>query len=36
MGITGEPMVDDDVAALMEMVVPYFATMPVRPEPDRA
>jgi AcrR family transcriptional regulator len=25
MGMTGEPMVDDDVAALIEMVVPYFA-----------
>ena len=25
MGMTGEPMVDDDVAALTEMVVPHFA-----------
>jgi hypothetical protein len=25
MGMTSKPMVDDDVSALMEMVVPYFA-----------
>src|SRR3954469_9793813 len=25
MGMTGEPMADDDVAALIEMAVPYFA-----------
>jgi AcrR family transcriptional regulator len=31
MGMTGEPMVDDDVAALIEMVVPYVAC-DVRPK----
>lgn len=25
MGMTGEPMVDADVAALVEMVLPHFA-----------
>jgi len=29
--MTGEPMVDDDVAALIEMVVPYIAC-DVRPK----
>ncbi|NUR24443.1 MAG: TetR family transcriptional regulator, partial [Catenulispora sp.] len=24
MGMTGEPMVDDDVDALVDMVVPFF------------